>query len=700
MADMSTLGYTSRVEIKSCGDALRSTCESIVSSPAVFDRWSIPFGVVCQPLAEYENLSVVDFGPTKPIRCLECRSYISCYNQVVSQNRQWRCLMCGRVNGFPDGYQPSEAHPELSEPVYEIEAPSEYTSRPPPPAAFCFVFDCSDHAVATGVLSSSCKAAAHSLKHLRRHPGARVSILTFDESVTFWQVTGGTPQEVVIPLVAGEPFIPTPNGLVIDLKDHYEKVERLLHALPDRYSQRSAPPGALGAALLASCKLIASTGGKVSAFAATLPTIGQGRLTDRARANKLDVESKGVFTPAGEFYRALAIEATQTHTSVDLYCMASAYMDVATLSALPRLTGGDLSYYPGFRDARDGVKLSADLEAKLSSELGLEAVFRARASNGLEISRYYGNFFIRQANLLSLCNVDTSSTIGIEMKLLTTQDRPEAFIQTALLYSTPGMKRRCRVATLPVMTTPKIGDMFATASLETTVALMAKKAAMALTDGGKIEDVRRTVHQSTVAGLAEFRSLENVAPGSMVLPEKLRLLPLLTLALLKTHPLRMTETTTWDHRAYVLSRLLRDNRDAIRFTLYPRCYAVSWGDEKPFAIQRLLYTNLSPTGVYVAEDLHAVYVWVGRDVAPEVRLSLLPSTQALTLRSDTPHAARVLETVRLVMLRRHTTLPYFVVHQGDPTERQFMDLMIDGAVHGQAYQGYLNGLHNEVTRHV
>ncbi len=46
---------------------------------------------------------------------------------------------------------------------------------------------------------------------------------------------------------------------------------------------------------------------------------------------------------------------------MDVFAFGSAYMDLPSLGALPKYTGGQLYYYPGFAADRDGPKLHAEL---------------------------------------------------------------------------------------------------------------------------------------------------------------------------------------------------------------------------------------------------------------------------------------------------------------------------------------------------
>lgn len=51
---------------------------------------------------------------------------------------------------------------------------------------------------------------------------------------------------------------------------------------------------------------------------------------------------------------------------VDVFAFGSAYMDLPSLGALPKYTGGQLYYYPGFAAERDGGKLHAELRCGIA----------------------------------------------------------------------------------------------------------------------------------------------------------------------------------------------------------------------------------------------------------------------------------------------------------------------------------------------
>lgn len=67
-----------------------------------------------------------------------------------------------------------------------------------------------------------------------------------------------------------------------------------------------------------------------------------------------------------------------------MFLFSSGYTDVASLSCLPRYTGGQTYFYPSFNAGRseDAIKFAHELGEVLAQKIGLEAVIRVRASRG------------------------------------------------------------------------------------------------------------------------------------------------------------------------------------------------------------------------------------------------------------------------------------------------------------------------------
>lgn len=63
---------------------------------------------------------------------------------------------------------------------------------------------------------------------------------------------------------------------------------------------------------------------------------------------------------------------------------------------------------------RDGEKFHAELTRVLTRPTAFEAVMRVRATRGLRITNFYGNYFIRGTDLLALPNCTPDSVFAVE----------------------------------------------------------------------------------------------------------------------------------------------------------------------------------------------------------------------------------------------------------------------------------------------
>jgi protein transport protein SEC24 len=84
-----------------------------------------------------------------------------------------------------------------------------------------------------------------------------------------------------------------------------------------------------------------------------------------------------------------------------------------------RYTGGNLFYYPKFNASlvEETMQFERDLVTFLSRPVGFEAVLRIRASKGLQLSAYHGNFFLRSSDLLSLPNVSPDNSYAVQISI-------------------------------------------------------------------------------------------------------------------------------------------------------------------------------------------------------------------------------------------------------------------------------------------
>lgn len=231
---------------------------------------------------------------------------------------------------------------------------------------------------------------------------------------------------------------------------------------------------------------------------------------------------------------------------------------VRCAGTLPRYTGGQVYYYPGFTPVADGARFAWELQHDLERETAWEAVMRIRCGKGLKISSFHGHFFIRSTDLLALPCVDEDKAFAIQIsheEQLVPQQT--VYFQAALLYTSSSGERRIRVHTIAAPLVADLGDMYKAADAAACINVLAKLAVeKSLSD--RLEAARSVVTSKAIQALREYRQLYpaaqlRTAGGRLIYPDTLRLLPLYALAITKATPLRGGFQEVRDHRPGVLS---------------------------------------------------------------------------------------------------------------------------------------------------
>jgi protein transport protein SEC24 len=132
---------------------------------------------------------------------------------------------------------------------------------------------------------------------------------------------------------------------------------------------------------------------------------------------------------------------------IDVFDLTIYYCHESVIGCLPRFTGGNTFFYPAFTAAKseDALKFAHELAEFVSQRIALEAVMRVRASKGLRMSAFFGNFFVRSTDLLSLPNVPRDQSYSIEISYEDNIHIPIVCFQTALLHTSSSGKHLGRI---------------------------------------------------------------------------------------------------------------------------------------------------------------------------------------------------------------------------------------------------------------
>ncbi|KAI9735888.1 MAG: COPII subunit [Cirrosporium novae-zelandiae] len=628
---------------------IRSTLNAVPTNYSLLKKSRLPFALIIQPYT-----SLHDAEDPVPIvqdqvitRCRRCRSYINPFVTFLDHGNRWRCNMCNLTNEVPQAFDWDAAaqkqldrwqRPELNYGVVEFVAPQEYMVRPPQPLVYLFLLDVGVASVTSGLLATSARCI---LESLDRIPNAdrrtRLGFLAVDSSLHYFAIprdgaeSGETSMLVISDL--DEPFLPTPADLLVTLAECRENIENFLNKLQEMFQNTTSQGSCMGSALRAGHKLLSPVGGKICVLSASLPNIGYAKLDMREDKKMLGTNKEGgLLQTASSFYKSFAVECSKAQISIDMFLFASQYQDVATLSNLPRYTGGQTYFYPAWNAARseDARKFASEFSEYLSAEIGLEAVLRVRATTGLRMSTFYGNFFNRSSDLCAFPAFPRDQSYVVEVAIDETVTKAMVCMQTAVLHTTCNGERRIRVMTLALPTTQQLADVFASADQQAITEYYSHKAVERILGGGL--DAARDMVQSKLMELLQVYKKElaggNMGGGGLQFPANLRGLPVLFLGLIKNLGLRKSALIPTDMRSAALCLLSSLPLPLLMQSIYPRMYSL-WDmpdeagtpDEKTGEIMLPARLNLSserlvPHGLYLIDDGQTQFLWVGRDAQP------------------------------------------------------------------------------------
>ncbi|KAI9850629.1 MAG: COPII subunit [Thelocarpon superellum] len=630
---------------------VRSTLNAVPTTHSLLKKSRLPFALVIQPYT-----SLHDAEDPVPVvqdqvisRCRRCRSYINPFVTFLDHGHRWRCNMCNLTNDVPQAFDFDAAaqksvdrwqRPELNHAVVEFVAPQEYMVRPPQPLVYLFMFDVSFAAVTSGLLATSARTI---LESLDRIPNAdrrtRVGFMGVDASLHYFSIPRDgsevTDTSMLVVSDLDEPFLPTPADLLVTLAECRENIEIFLAKLQEMFQNTQVGASCLGAALRAGHKLISPLGGKITVLTASIPTVGVGKLEMREDKKLLGTaKENALLGTANSFYKSFAVECSKNQVSIDMFLFSSQYQDVASLSNLPRFTGGQTYFYPGWNAARseDAIKFAQEFSDYLSAEIGLEAVLRVRATSGLRMSTFYGNFFNRSSDLCAFPAFPRDQSYVVEVAIDESLTRGFVTLQTAVLHTTCNGERRIRVLTLSLPTTQNVGDVYASADQMAITAYYSHKSVERALGSG-LESTRDQLQSRLVELLQTYRKElagGNMGGGGLQFPANLRALPVLFLGLMKHVGLRKSAQIPSDLRSAALCLLSTLPLPLLMQYIYPRLYSLhdmpedaglpnaSTGEIVMPPPANLISGSLVPYGLYLIDDGQTQFLWVGRDAVPQL----------------------------------------------------------------------------------
>nr|CDS26853.1 protein transport protein sec24c [Hymenolepis microstoma] len=750
---------------------VRSSLYAVPTSSDLQKQISLPFVLSIQPFAPIHSLDqpvmLTDMGPQGPVRCVRCKAYVCPFFVFIDGGRRFQCSLCGASTAVPQEYFAHLDHtgrridalqrPELCLGSYEVVATAEYCkdNTPPLPPAYIFLLDVSSASVRSGLVNLFCsRFITDILPHFPRDKqdlatGAAtqdtpspiaVGFITYDSQLHFYNVVRARPQtdgsesssyKAHMSVVAdtADVFIPSLEGFLVNADS--ATLTYLLSTIPGQFAQMqnlaptsqnsSASEPVLAPAIKAGLEALKSANrcGKLFVMHTSLPTgDAPGKLLFREDRHLIGTDrEKALIQPANDYYTKLGKECVEAGASVDLFLFPNSFIDVATISEVPKYSSGNLYKYTYFQADIQGDQFIADLKKAVSQPEAFNAVMRVRTSTGTRPFETLGNANLPNTTDVEFAAIDANQTVACDVKYDDKlSDNDLVFIQVAVLYTSVGGHRRLRIHNLSLATSSNPTDIFRLADLDTLLVwharLAVQRAPVAKNNQAALAEATATVANV----LASYRRLCNssvpgASPGELVLPESIKLLPLYVQCLAKTDAIRSAKNSSIDDRAYLLFLLNSMSPKETNNFVYPRVFPLheinpETAESKLPTPIRCSYERLDPAGVYFVQNGVHAFIWCGLQVNPVfiqqvfgvTDVHVLEPEKATLNELDNPLSKCIYQLVNSV-ISQFTHVPRLrVIRQNDLPETWIRRMMCeDRDDNGNAtYVEYLCHVHKEV----
>ena len=651
------------------------------ATPELATSTQLPLSLILQPLADLRPeetvVSTIDCTSSGVPRCHRCRAYINPAMLFINGGGKFICNICGFPNETPAEYyspcdmsgrrQDWEYRPELQFGTCDFVVGKDYWSRErePKPLHILFAIDVSEQALLRHVPQAAANAIRDTIygSDQKLPEGAKISIMTFDRACHFYDLSPELKSTKMMCVSdIDDIFVPMKAGFFADSNESQHIIESVLETISHVFDAQSCPEPALGAVTKAAYMAMHDTGGKLCLFLGALPTWGPGKLKMRENTSLYNTpEERVLFDAQNIHWKNVAEEFVTIGVGVDCFFFPNSYIDIATIGMLSQTTGGDIFFYQNFIAERDALKFSKELQRCVHRAQGHSVQMKVRCSNGLKLETMIGSFLQRGPSDLEMGQLDADKAVTCVFKHDDKLDaKSDVHFQSAVLFTSPTGLRILRTQNIRCPVSGSIGDIVRSCDAGAAIATIAKQSALDVLKQDH-KAVKHFINEQCIRTLAAYRKhcAMQAPPSELILPESLKLFPLLTLALQKQFAFR-TDSINSDVRVHN-QRLIRSSstRDLLSL-IYPRLipiHSLQPADGFPDESGQLLlpsyaknsFSNLEAGGAYILDNGQYILLWFKSDVSPNLLEDLYgPGVNTLEMlqprSSELPHLDTLLNT--------------------------------------------------------
>ncbi|KRZ25409.1 Protein transport protein Sec24C [Trichinella pseudospiralis] len=722
---------------------IRSTMYSVPVSNDLLKNSALPLAFCVTPLAklcaEENPLPVVNFGDLGPVRCHRCKAYMCPFMVFFDGGRRFRCPFCNTSTDVANEYFSHLDHasrridmmerPELHLGSYEFVATKEYCKDQlfPNPPAYVFVLDVSYNAIRNGLVNTFCQNIKLLLQNLPKEHGKdcmiEVAFITYDQTVHFYDLKNGSgPPKMMVVNDVQEMFVPMGKGLFVKPSLASQAIDQLMEQIWSLFGENRITEVILGPALQAGVEALKAhnRSGKIFLFHTTLPTFeAPGKLKNREDRRLLGTDKeKTILTSQSDFYAKLSEECRSVGCGVDLFLFPNSFIDVATIGEICRLTGSQMYKYPYFEADKDGNRFLADLKHAIERPVVFDAIMRLRTSTGLRPVEFYGNIAMNNRTDIEMATVDSDKCVTIEVKHDDKLEGGNTYFQVAVLFTSVSGERRLRIHNLALSVAMDYAAMYRSADVLTILNYLAKFAERYQMQKTP-KEVRESLTSRVAQILATYRQYcsPNSSLGQLVLPELLKILPLLVNSLLKSDAFSGGELSlesselTVDDRAWLMQLLpSMSPLDSVMY-FYPRLtplVKLELLNESPPAV-RCSYENLLPDEAYLLDNGVLMFLWIGQNVPTQwiqdvfgvSTFAQINTDKNQLIEKDNPTSRSLRCWIEELQAGRQRRAKIFMIKQGEKLEPWMKNFLVeDRNDNCPSYVDYLCYIHKEIRSYI
>ncbi|XP_015252733.1 PREDICTED: protein transport protein Sec24D isoform X1 [Cyprinodon variegatus] len=719
---------------------MRCTTYTLPCTAELAKQCQVPLASIIKPFAKLPKneapLYVANHGETGPIRCNRCKAYMCPYMQFIDGGRRYQCTFCNCVNEVPAFYFQHLDHigrrvdfyerPELSLGSYEFVATLDYckNNKPPNPPAYIFMIDVSYTNIKSGLVKLICDELKTLLEKLPREDGAetsaiKVGFVTYNKVLHFYNVKSALaqPQMMVVSDTA-EMFVPLLDGFLVNYQDSRAVIYNLLDQIPDMFADTNESETVFAPVIQAGVEAFkaAECSGKLFIFHSSMPTAeAPGKLKNRDDKKLVNTDKeKTLFQPQKGVYEQLSKDCVAQGCCVDLFLFPSQYLDLATMGDVPSHTGGSIYKYNNFQVETDGEHFLRDLRKDVQKSLGFDAVMRVRTSTGFRATDFFGGVYMNNTTDVEMAAVDCDKAVTVEFKHDDTlSEETGALIQCALLYTTISGQRRLRIHNLSLNCTSQLSELYKSCETDSLINFFAKSAYRAILNQ-PVKNVRDILVNQTAHMLACYRKncASPSAASQLILPDSMKVFPVYMNSLMKTAPLVGSTELSTDDRAHQRLSVMAMGVEDTQLQLYPRLiplHNIDVSSEAVPAPVRCSAERLTDAGMFLLENGHSIFLWLGQACPPDVIQNLFNAPSLAHLQQghmfslpelDNPLSKKVRSIISELLDKRPNSMKLLIVRQKDKPEMLFRQFLVeDKGLHGGAsYMDFLCYVHREIRQ--